>query len=114
VTDRRDNGSDFLFEATIKPDEDPKQAETRWYRWNKEERRWEFYGNEMPSWHELSERNKDTFARAYDFIFRSYYEKKRSEAIKRGMDPQELPENLERVTEILYYLDKADKYGADE
>jgi hypothetical protein len=30
------------------------------------------------------------------------------------MYPQELPENPERVTEILYYLDKADKYGADE
>jgi hypothetical protein len=95
VTDRQDKGSDFRFEATIKPDEDPKEAETRWYRWNKEERRWGFYGNEMPSWDELSERNKETFARVYDFIFRSYYEKERSKAIERGMDPQELPERPE-------------------
>ena len=114
MTERRDNGSDFRFEATIKSGEDPKEAETRWYRRNREERRWEFYGNEMPSWDELSEGNKDTFARAYDFIFRNYYKKEPSEAIERGMDPQELPENPERVTEILYYLDKADKYGADE
>ena len=52
MTDRRNNGNDFRFEATIGPDEDPKEAETRWYRWNKEEKRWEFYGNEMPSWDE--------------------------------------------------------------
>jgi hypothetical protein len=45
VRDRRDNGNDFRFEATIKPDEDPKEAKTRWYRWNKVEKRWEFYGN---------------------------------------------------------------------
>jgi hypothetical protein len=113
VTGRRDNGSDFRFEAT-KPDEDPKEAEIRWYRWNEEEKRWEFYGNEMPSWDELSERNKDTFARTYDFIFRSSYEKKRSEAIERGMDPQELPENPQTMLDILYYLDKAEKHGADE
>ncbi len=62
MTDRRDNGSDFRFEATIKPGEDPKEAETRWYRCNEEVKRWEFYGNEVPSWDELSERNKDTFA----------------------------------------------------
>jgi hypothetical protein len=114
VTDRRDNGSDFRFEATIKPGEDPKEAETRWYRRNKEERRWEFYGNKMPSWDELSEGNNDTFARAYDFIFRKYYEKKRGEAIERGMDPQELPENPETMLEILYNLDKVKKQGADE
>lgn len=30
------------------------------------------------------------------------------------MDPQELPENSETVTEILYYLDKAKKHGAGE
>ena len=47
-----DTGSAFRFEATLKPDEDPKEAETRWYRWNEEEKRWEFYGNEMPSWGE--------------------------------------------------------------
>jgi hypothetical protein len=82
VTDRRDSGSDFRFEATIQPDEDPKEAEIRWYRWSKEEKHWEFYGNKMPSWEELSERNRDSFTRAYDFIFRSYYEKKRSEAIE--------------------------------
>ena len=70
----------------MQPDEDPKEAETRWYRWNKEEKHWEFYGNEMPSWEELSERNRDTFTRAYAFIFGSYYEKKRSEAIERGID----------------------------
>jgi hypothetical protein len=110
VTDRRDNSRDFRFEATIKPDEDPKEAETRWYRWNKEEKRWEFYGNEMPSWDEISERNKDTFVRAYDIIFRSYYRKKRSEAIERGMDPQELPEDPKTVTEILYFLDEAKKH----
>jgi hypothetical protein len=114
VTDRRDNCSDFRFEATIKPDEDPKEAETRWYGWNKEEKRWEFYSNETPSWGELSEGNKDIFARTYDFIFRKYYEKERSEAIERGMDPQELPVNLETMVEILYYLDKVKKHGADE
>jgi hypothetical protein len=115
VTDRRDKGSDFRFEKTIKPDEDPKEAETRWYRWNNEEKRWEFYGNEMPSWDELSERNKDTFVRAYDFIFRSYYRKKRTEAVERGMDPQELPENPETMLDILYYLDKVKKHeAADE
>ena len=114
MTNRRDNGKDFHFKATIVPDEDPKEAETRWYRRNKEEGRWEFYGNEMPSWDEPSERNKNTFARAYDFIFRKYYEKERSEAIERGMDPQELPENPETMLEILYYLDKVKKHGADE
>jgi hypothetical protein len=114
VTDRRDNGSDFRFEATIKPDEDPKEAETHLYRWNKEEKRWDFYGNEMPSWDELSERSKDTFVRAYDFIFRSYYEKKRSEAIERGMDPYVLPENPKTILDILYYLDKVTKYGTGE
>ena len=114
MTDRRDNGSDLRFEATIKPDEDPKEAETRWYRWNKEEKRWELYVNEMPSWDELSKGNKDTFARAYDFIFRKYYKKERSEAIERGMDPQELPENPATMLEILYYLDKVKKHGADE
>jgi len=114
VTDRRNNGNDFRFETTIKPDEDPKEAETRWYRWNKEEKQWEFYSNEMPSWDELSERNKVTFARAYDFIFRKYYKKERSEAIERAMDPQELSENPETRLEILYNLDKVKKHGADE
>jgi hypothetical protein len=114
VTDRRDNGNDFRFEATIKPDENPQEAETHWHRWNKEEKRWEFYGNERPSWDELSERNKDTFARAYAFIFRKYYEKERGEAIERGIDPQELPENPETMLEILYFLDKVKKHGADE
>jgi hypothetical protein len=55
-----------------------------------------------------------TFARAYDFIFRNYYKKERTEAIERGMDPQELPENPETVLEILYYLDKVKKHGANE
>ncbi len=114
MTDKQDNGSDFRFEKTIKPGEDPKEAETRWYRWNKEEKRWEFYGNEMPSWDELSEGNKDTFARVYDFIFRNYYKKKRSGAIERGVDPRELPENPETMLEILYYLDKVKKHAADE
>jgi hypothetical protein len=114
VTDGRDHGNDFHFKATIVPDEDPQEAETRWYRWNKEEKRWEFSGNEMPSCDELSERNNDTFARAYDFIFRMYYKKERSEAIERGMDPLELPENPETMLKILYYLDKIKKHGADE
>jgi hypothetical protein len=113
VTYRQDKGSDFRFEKTIKPDEDPKEAETRWYRWNKEEKRWEFYGNEMPSWDELSEGAKDTFVRAYDIIFRSYYKKERTEAIERGVDPQELPENPETILETLYYLDKVKKHGVD-
>jgi hypothetical protein len=65
VRDRRDNGNDFRFEATIRPDEDANEAETRWYPWNKEVKRWEFYGNETPSWGELSERNQDTFAREF-------------------------------------------------
>jgi hypothetical protein len=30
------------------------------------------------------------------------------------MDPQELPENPETMPEILYYLDKVKKHGADE
>lgn len=60
-----DTGSDFRFEATLKPDEDPKDAETRWRRWDKEEQRWEFYGNEMPSWDELSEGAKDTLGEGY-------------------------------------------------
>ena len=59
MTDRRDDGNDFHFKATIVPDEDPQEAEARWYRWNKEEKRWEFSGNEMPTCDELSERNKE-------------------------------------------------------
>ena len=113
MTDRQDKGSDFRFEKTRKLGEDPKEAESRWYRWNKEEKRWEFYGNEMPSWDELSERNKDTLVRAYDIIFRSYCKKKRLEAIEGGMDPQELPENPRTTLDILYYLDKAEKHGGD-
>ena len=114
MTDRQDHDSDFRFEATIKPGEDPKEAETHGYRWNKEEKRWEFYGNEMPSWDELSEGAKDTLTRAYDLIFRSHYEKQRTEAIERGMDLQEPPENPKTMLEILFYLDKVKKHGADE
>ncbi len=57
---------------------------------------------------------KDTFVRAYDIIFRSYYEKERTEAIERGMDPQDLPENPKTMLDILDYLDKVEKHGADE
>ena len=92
MANERDNGGHFRFEATLRPDEDHKEAETSWYRWNKEVKRWEFYGNEMPSWDELSEGAKDTLSRAYDLIFRGHYEKERSEAIVRGVDPKELPD----------------------
>lgn len=34
--------------------------------------------------------------------------------MERGMDPQELPVNPETMVEILYYLDKVKKHGADE
>jgi hypothetical protein len=37
----------------------------------------EFYGDEMPSWDELSEGAKDTQPRAYDLISRDRYEKER-------------------------------------
>ncbi len=81
-------GSAFRFEATLKPDEDPKEAETHWYRWNEEEKRWEFYGDEMPSWDELLEGVKDTLARVYDLTFRNHYEKERGEAIEQGITPR--------------------------
>ena len=68
----------------------------------------------MPSWEELSEEAKETLTRVYDFILRKSDEKERGEAIERGMDPRELPENLETMLEILYYLDKVKKHGADE
>jgi hypothetical protein len=110
VANERDNGGHFRFEATLRPDEDHEEAETRWYRWNKEVERWEFYGNEMPSWDELSEGAKDTLSRAYDLIFRGHYEKERSEAIVRGVDPKELPESPGTTLEVLYYLDKAKKH----
>ena len=35
---RRYNGNDFRFEVTLKSHEVPKEADTRWYRWNKEEK----------------------------------------------------------------------------
>lgn len=99
----------------MKPDEDPKEAETHWYRWNEEEeKRWEFYGNEMPSWDELSEGAKDTLARVYDLIFRNHYEKERGEAIEQGMNPEELPVSPGTMLEVLYYLDKAKKHQADD
>lgn len=114
MTKQGDVGSDFRFEATLKPDEDTKEAETRWYRWNKQEKQWEFYGNEMPSWDELSEGAKDTLVRVYDLIFRGHYGKERGEAIERGMNPEELPESPGTMIEVLYYLDKAKKHEADE
>jgi hypothetical protein len=69
-----------------------------------------FYGNEMPSWDELSEGAKDTLSRAYDLIFRGHYGKERSEAIARGVDPKELPESPGTTLEVLYYLNKAKKH----
>ena len=39
MADRRDKGGDFRFEVTIKAGEDPKEAQTHWYRWNKKEKR---------------------------------------------------------------------------
>ena len=114
MTDRQDKGSNFRFEATIKPGEDPKDAETRWYRWNEEVERLEFYGNQRPSWDELSEGARDSLTSVYDLIFRSYYKKERSEAIERGIDRQEFPENRKTMLETLYYLDKAEKHRADK
>jgi len=114
VANERDTGSNFRFEATLRPDEDPKEAETRWYRWDKEEKRWEFYGNEMPSWDELSEGAKDTLSSVYDLLFRSHYEKERGEAIGRGMNPEELPESPRTMLEVLYYLDKAKKHQTND
>jgi hypothetical protein len=110
VANERDNGSHFRFEATLRPDEDHKEAETSWYRWNKELKRWEFYGDEMPSWDELSEGAEDTQSRAYDLISRHRYKKERDKAIGRGMNPKELPESPGTTLEVLYYLDKAKKY----
>lgn len=107
-------GSNFRFEATLKPGEDPKEAETRWYRWNKQEKRWEFYGNEMPTWNELSEDAKNTLTEVYELIFRSHYEKERGEAIERGMNPEELPESPMTMLEVLHYLDKARKHETGE
>lgn len=109
-----DTGSDFRFKATLEPGEDPKEAETRWYLWDKEEKRWEFYGNDMPSWDELSEGAKANLSRVYDLIFRGHYEKERGEAIERGMNPEELPESPGTTLEVLYYLDKAKKHEAHD
>lgn len=57
---------------------------------------------------------KDTLTSVYDLIFRSYYDKERSEAIKRGLNPEELLEVPEIMREVLYYLDRAKKHEADE
>ena len=114
MADGSDTGSDFCFEVTIRPDQDPKDAEARWYRWSREGGCWEYYGNEMPSWDELSEGAKDTLARAYGIIFRSSYGRERSEAIERGMNPEELPEDPETMLEVLYHLHKAKERGAGE
>lgn len=114
MANERDTGSDFRFEATLRPDADPKKAETRWYRWETEEKRWEFYGNEMPSWDELSEGARDTLSRVYGLILKSYYEKERCEAIGRGMNPEELPEFPGTTLEVLYHLDKAKEYEAHD
>jgi hypothetical protein len=114
VANERNNGGHFRFEATLRPDEDHKEAVTRWYRWNKEVERWEFYGDEMPSWDEFSEGAKDTLSSVYDLIFRGQYKKERSEAIERGMNPKELPESPGTTLEVLYYLDKAKKYEAHD
>jgi hypothetical protein len=84
-------GSDFRWEATIKPSGDPEKTRVRWYRWDKEEGRWEFYGNEGPSWDELSEGARKKLTQVYDFVLRSYYDKERHRAIERGMDPEQLP-----------------------
>lgn len=60
-------GSDFRWEATIKPGGELEKTEVRWYRWDKEEWPWEFYGNEGPSWDELSEGARKKLTEAYDF-----------------------------------------------
>lgn len=91
----------------MRPDEDHKEAETSWYRWNKEMKQWEFYGDEM---HELSEGAKDTLSRTYGLISRDRYKKERGKAIGRGMNPKELPESPKTTLEVLYYLDKAKKH----
>ena len=107
MANERNNGGHFRFEATLRPDEDHGEGETRWYRWNKEVERWGFYGNEMSSWDELPEGDKDTLSRVYDLILRGHYEKERGEAIGRGMNPKELPESPGTLLEVLYYLNKA-------
>jgi hypothetical protein len=106
----RDNGSHFRFGATLRLDEDLKEVETSWCRWNKEVKRWEFYGDEMPSWDELSEGAKDTLSRTYGLIARDRYKKERGKAIGWGMNPKELPESPGTTLEVLYYLDKAKKH----
>lgn len=105
MAEGKETGSGSRFKAIIKPGED--KTETRWYRWDKEEEQWEFYGNQPPSWDELSGEARDALARAHEFVLRSYYEKERRKAIERGMDPEEFPEVPKTMLEVLYYLDKA-------
>ena len=114
MADEGNTGSAFRFETTLKPGEDHKEADTRWYRCDEEEKRWKFYGNERPSWDELSEDARDTLSSVYGLVFRRLYEKERVEAIGRGMSPRELPESPETTLEVLHYLDKAKKHQAED
>jgi hypothetical protein len=79
-------GSDFRWEATIKPVEDLEKTEVRWHRWDKEKGRWEFYGNEGPSWDELSEGAKMKLTQVYDFVLKSHYERELRKAVERSLD----------------------------
>lgn len=42
------------------------------------------------------------------------YEKERSEAIERGMDPEELPEAPKTMLDVLYYLERVKNQEADK
>lgn len=84
----KETGGDFRFEATLRPGEDPKEAETRWYRWDEEENRWELYGNHGPSWDELSEGARETLGRVYGFVLEKHREKELREAAGRDADPE--------------------------
>lgn len=87
MTDER-TGSGFRWEATIKPDEDTEKTEVRWYRWDEEGGRWEFYGNEGPSWEELPGGARKKLTEVYDFVLRSRHDKERHVPVERGLDPE--------------------------
>lgn len=56
MTHEKDTGSDFRYRFSTRPGEETGWC---WYKWNEEEKDWEFYGHEQPSWDELSEWSKD-------------------------------------------------------
>ena len=89
VTSEKKTGSTFRWEATIRPDGDPEKTEVRWYRWDREEERWRFYGNDEPSGDELSEEAREKLGRVYGFILEKHHEGERRKSIERNAAPEE-------------------------